>query len=34
MTMVMDEVLTAGEVSRITGIPVSTRMTGRRSESE
>jgi hypothetical protein len=24
MTMVMDEVLTAGEVSRITGIPVST----------
>jgi hypothetical protein len=24
MTMVMDEVLTAGEVSRILGIPVST----------
>jgi hypothetical protein len=24
MTMVMDEVLTAGEVSRTTGIPVST----------
>jgi hypothetical protein len=34
MTMAMDKVLTAGEVSRMTGIPVSTLMTGRRNESE